>query len=193
MQWDLLGSLASVGLVDPIDEEEDGGETLNVVLVRQFVFDGGVDFGENDAVGLELGGGGGVLWREGLAVAAPGGVELDHDEAVVLDDGSEVALLQNDDVLVIHLERLLRRVVEAWEVAEVAVVVAVVVEPVGIWKMAVVRSGGGVIGFLEEAEIFVVIVVVVVLRGDFIAESEGKGGEEKESGERERNDESFTT
>ena len=108
MQRVLLGSLASVGLVDPIDEEEDGGETLNVVLVRQLVFDGGVDLGEHDAVGLELG-------------------------------------------------------------------------------------GGGVIGFLEEAEIFVVIVVVVVLRGDFIAESEGKGGEEKESGERERNDESFTS
>ena len=150
--------------MDPIDEEEDGGETLNVVLVRQFVFDGGVDFGENDAVGLELGGGGGVLRREGLAVAAPGRVELDHDEAVVLDDGGEVALLQNDDVLVVHLgllERLLRRVVEASEVAEVVLVVAVVlVELVGIWKMALVRSGGSVIGFLEEAEIFVVVVVV---------------------------------
>ena len=60
--------------------------------------------------------------------------------------------------------------------------------------MVVCGGGGGVVGFLEEAEIFFVVFVggVVVLWG-FYAEGEGEGGEEEESGEGEQNDESFTT
>jgi len=192
----LLGSLASVRLVNAIDEEEDGGEALHIVLMRQLVLDGCVDLGQNNAVGLERGGGRGVLGRESLAVAAPGGVELDQDEAVVLDDCGEVALLQNDDVLVVDfglLEGLLGGGVEAGEVTEVVVVVFIV----GIWEVGAVRSGGDVIGLLEEAEIFIVVVVVLVVfvvvwRG-FVGEREGEGGEEKKSGEGERNEESFTS
>ncbi|RZB98713.1 Agamous-like MADS-box protein AGL8 isoform B [Glycine soja] len=93
----------SVGLVDPMNEEEDDGEILNIVLVCQFVFDGGVDLGKNDVIGLEHDGRSGILRREGLAVAAPGCVELDHEKAIVLDDDGEVALLQNNDILVVHL------------------------------------------------------------------------------------------
>lgn len=36
-------------------------------------------------------------------MAAPGHVELDHDEAVVFYGDGEVVLLENDDVLVVHL------------------------------------------------------------------------------------------
>lgn len=86
-----------------MNEEEDDGEILNIVLVCQFVFDGGVDLGKNDVIGLEHDGRSGILRREGLAVAAPGCVELDHEKAIVLDDDGEVALLQNNDILVVHL------------------------------------------------------------------------------------------
>ena len=78
-----FGSLAIVGLVDPIDEEEDDGETLNVVLVCQFVFNSGVDLSESKVVRLELGDNDNILRCEGLAVATPWRVELDHDEVVV--------------------------------------------------------------------------------------------------------------
>jgi len=196
----LLGSLASVRLVNAIDEEEDSGKALDIVLVRQFVLDGGVDLGQNNAVGLKLRGSSGVLGREGLAVSAPGGVELDQDEAVVLDDCGEVALLQNDDVLVVDrglLERLLGGGVEAGEVAKVIVVVFIVVEVVGIWEVVAVRSGGDVVRLLEEAEIFIVVVVVlvvfVVVWRRFVGEREGEGGEEKKSGERKRKEKCFTS
>jgi len=162
----LLGSLASVRLVNAIDEEEDGGVALDIVLMRQLVLDGCVDLGQNNAIGLELGGGRGVLGREGLAVATPGGVELDQDEAVVLHDCGEVALLQNDDVLVVDfglLECLLGGGVKAGEVAKVVFVVVIVVEVVGIWEVGAVRRGGDVIGFLEEAEIFIVVAVVFLV------------------------------
>lgn len=188
--------MAIVRLVNPIDEEVDSRETLNVVLVRQFVLLRGIHLRQNDTVALQFSGGGGVLGRQGLTVTAPGGVELHHHEAVVFDDGGEVPLLQNDDVFVIHLGLLvllLRVRVEAGEVVEVFSVVFVAAELVGIWvvAVAVVRSGGVVIGFLEEAEIFIVVADVVVL-GGFLAESEREGGEEEESGEGEQNDESRT-
>lgn len=46
------------------------------------------------------------LQHEGLAVAVLGRVDLDHDKTVVLDDNGEVVHLQNDDVLIVHLELL---------------------------------------------------------------------------------------
>ncbi|WVZ15799.1 hypothetical protein V8G54_013365 [Vigna mungo] len=64
-----------------------------------------------------------------------GDVELDHDKAVVLDDGGEIVLLQNDNVFVVHrglLERLLGGGVEAGEIVKVVVFVFIVVEVVGI-------------------------------------------------------------
>lgn len=98
----LLGPVASVRLVNPIDEEEYGREALDVVLVRQLVLHRGVHLRQNDAVGLQLGGGGGVLRRQGLAVAAPGRVEFHHHVGVVLHHGREVPLLQYHDVFVVH-------------------------------------------------------------------------------------------
>lgn len=46
------------------------------------------------------------LQHEGLAVTVLGRVDLDHDKTVVLDDNGEVVHLQNDDVLIVHLELL---------------------------------------------------------------------------------------
>ena len=66
-----------------MNEEEDDGETLNVVLVCQFVFNSGVDLSESKVVRLELGDNDNILRCEGLAVATPWRVELDHDEVVV--------------------------------------------------------------------------------------------------------------
>lgn len=106
------------------------------------------------------------LQHEGLAVAVLGRVDLDHDKTVVLDDNGEVVHLQNDDVLIVHLELLeclLWRVVEADEVSKVILIILdVLVERVGIWKMVVVRSGG-VIRFLKEAEISIIVVIVFLL------------------------------
>ncbi|KAH1162354.1 hypothetical protein GYH30_001022 [Glycine max] len=85
----------------------------------------------NNVVRLELDRGSSVLWCEGLAVATLGSVDLDHDEEVVLDDSGEVVLLQNDDVLVVHLGlvvRLLRRVVEVGKVVEVIIVAVVILK-----------------------------------------------------------------
>jgi len=64
-------------------------------------------------------------------VATLGSVDLDHDEEVVLDDSGKVVLLQNDDVLVVHLGlvvRLLRRVVEVGKVVEVIIVAVVILK-----------------------------------------------------------------
>jgi len=163
----LLGPLAIIRLVNAINEEVDSGETLHIVLLPQFILLRGIHLRQNDIVALELGGGGGVLRREGLAVAAPRRVKFDHDEAVVLDDVAEILLLQNDDVLLVNLRRLvgLGVVLEVVEVAVIGVIGEVVV--------VVVRRGGLV---FEEAEVF-----IVVVRGG--AEGGSEGGEEEESGE----------
>ena len=160
--------------MNAINEEVDSGETLNIVLLRQFILLGGIHLCQNYVFALEFRRGGGVLRREGLAVAAPGRVELDHDEAVVLDGVGEVLLLQNDDVLLVHLGLLVRlRVVllEVLKVAEIGVIGAVVV--------VVLRRGGGLV---EEAEVLVV--------GEVVAEGGREGGEEEKGGEREQDEDS---
>ena len=161
--------MAIIRLVNAINEEVDSRETLNIILLRQFILFRGIHFRQNYVFALELRCGGGVFGGEGLAVAAPGRVELDHYEAVALDGVGEVLLLQNDDVLLVHLGLLVRLRV-LLEVAEIGVIVVVV---------AVLRRGGGLV---EEAEVLVV--------GEVVAEGEKEGGEEEEGGEREHNEDS---
>lgn len=96
----LLGSCAGVVLGDAVDEEEDGGESLDIVLLGETGVVGGVDLGEGDVLGLEgdLGGGGCVFRGERLAVAAPGGVELNHDVAAGGEEVGEVGGGEEDDM-----------------------------------------------------------------------------------------------
>ncbi|WVZ01330.1 hypothetical protein V8G54_027399 [Vigna mungo] len=167
-----------VRLVNAIDEEENSGEALDIVLMRRFDLNGGVDLGQNNVVELELGSGSGLLGRKGLAVATPGGVELDHDEAVLLDDGGEIALLQNDDVLVVHrglLERLLGGGVEAEEIDKV-------------WsgsekwarcKVAVTSSGSS--RKLRSSSSALSFSLFLLSFGESLSEREGDGGEEKKT------------
>lgn len=163
--------------MNAINEEVDSGKTLHIVLLPQFILLRGIDLRQNDIFALELGGGGGVLRREGLAVAAPRRVKFDHDEAVVLDDVAEILVLQNGDVLLVNLRQLigLGVVVEVVEVAVIGVISEVVV--------VVIRRGGLV---FEEAEVF----IVVVHGGGAGAEGGREGGEEEESGEGEEEEDS---
>ena len=76
-------------------EELDGGETLDLI---GDVVGGGIDLGDGDLVGVgleqftELL----VLGSKGLAVTAPGGVELDQDILVGVHDNLVVVLGDND-------------------------------------------------------------------------------------------------
>ena len=81
-------------------EDLDRGEPLDREALGQrlVLLERGVDFHELDArvALLELGGGLLVLGLQGLAVAAPGRVELGDDEVVGLDDLVELLLAGGD-------------------------------------------------------------------------------------------------
>ena len=154
-----------------VDEEEEGGEALHVVLLGEVGVLGGVDLGERDVEVLfdEVGGGGGVARGERLAVAAPGRVELDEDVAVGRQEGGEVGGGEEVDVGLVDLG-----------VGGGGGVVGVGVEEVGVLLVvvggALLEPALGVVG-LEVAGIVDDVVEVVVLGG-----GGGEGGEGQEGG-----------
>lgn len=72
--------------------------SLDAVLLAEVGLLGAVDLCELDVLALELGGCFLILGSEGLAVAAPGGVELGQDEVMLLDEVLEGVCLQGMDV-----------------------------------------------------------------------------------------------
>jgi hypothetical protein len=176
----ILGPGAGVVLWDAVDEEEDGGEALDVVLLSEVGVLGGVDLGKGEVVlvvvGGEVGSGGGIVRGERLAVAAPGGVELDHDVAVGGEEGGEVEGGEDDDVGLVDLVLSLRLVEE---IVAVFVVVreALFLEPlVGI-------VGGNIADVVGEVlEVLQLFILAVAGGGG----NGGGGSEEEEKGDGER-------
>jgi hypothetical protein len=117
----------------------------------------------------EVGGGGGVVWGERLAMGAPGGVELDHDMAVGGEEVGEVGGGEEEDVGLIYGMVLGLAMVE--EVVVVVVVGGALLEP------AVGVVGGDVVGVVDE-----VVEVVVGGGGGGVEKKGGEGDEEERSG-----------
>jgi hypothetical protein len=183
----ILGPRAVVVLGDAVDEEEDGGESLDVVLLGEVRVLGGVDLGESDValavVGRKVGRGGGVVRGELLAVAAPGGVELDHDVAGGGEEGGEVGGGEDDDVGLVDLRLLVQEVL----VLEEVVVVAVVAVAVSVREPSVGVVVGDVTGVVDE--VLEILLLVLAAAGGGAGGGVGGGGKEEqqeEGGERSR-------
>lgn len=128
---------------------------------------------------LELSSSRSELRRQGPVVAAPRCIELHHNKPVILNEIAEIMLLQNDDVRVVHIRPLkpilIDRIIEIIEVLKISIFEGFLV------RMLRIRVAGMVVGFFEEAEVFVFVVVVVVL--EVFGDVRGDGREEEESGE----------
>ena len=87
------------GILVVTGEEEEGGEATNVVGGINIVLSG-IDLGNDDRVNLGEGRGDLLVeGSEGLAVTAPGSVELDEDVlSLILDDGIKVLVDESLDV-----------------------------------------------------------------------------------------------
>jgi hypothetical protein len=126
-----------------------------------------------------VGGGGGIVRGERLAVAPPGGVELDHDVEVGGEEGGEDGGGEDDDVGLVDLFLRVRLVEEI-----VAVLLLLVVTGALFLEPLVGLAGGNFAGVVDE------VLEVFFFFNLAIAGGEGDSGggeeEEKDDGERSR-------
>lgn len=98
----VLSSLSVVVSGLSIDKELYGWETLNSELFSKLLVNSGVYFGNFDfrAVGVEMSGKLGISRGHLLAVTTPGGVELNKDKFLCLNELLGIGILQGIDSLV---------------------------------------------------------------------------------------------
>ena len=80
-----------------IYEELEGPEAVGVVLLGELLLGGGIEVGEDGLV-LELGGGFLGFLGHGLALAKPGGEEVNEEDFLLGDDIGEVLAGERDDI-----------------------------------------------------------------------------------------------